>query len=216
MLEKIFRESNNGCISGIIEDELKYDHGVLGEKFYKTRVRVKRLNETEDHIPLIVSNLLISNDHNESLKGKYVEVSGQFRSWNRDGADGRRHLDVFLFAKTIDICESEECLEEVENENLIYLDGYICKEPIYRITPLGRKIADLMIAVNRRYNKSDYIPCIAWENDALYASGLDVGTRIRLYGRMQSRQYFKRFSPMSEDGEIRETYEVSIINLMTV
>lgn len=214
--EKIFCDFNKVWISGIIEDEFEYNHENFWEKFYRTRVKIERLSGTQDYIPLIVSNMLIYNISKESLKGKYVEVAGQFRSFNKEGDDGRRHLELFLFATAINIYESEAEFEEVTNANLIYLDGYICKPPVYRTTPLGRQITDLLIAVNRSYNKSDYIPCIAWGRNAQYASEFEVGNRIKLYGRIQSRQYFKRFSSGSEEGEMREAYEISIMRLMKV
>lgn len=214
--DKIFANFNKIWISGIIEEEFEYSHEFWWEKFYKTRVVIKRFSGTEDYVPIVVSNLLMPNILNEKVKGKYVEVGGQFRSYNKLGEDGRKHLELFLFATVIKVYESEEDFEEVVNANLIYLDGYICKEPVFRTTPLNRKITDLSVAVNRNYNKSDYIPCIAWGKNAYYASELEIGNRIKLYGRVQSRQYFKRFSPDSEEGEYRDAYEVSIMRIMKV
>lgn len=214
--EKIFSEFNKVWVSGIIEEEFEYSHEVWWEKFYKTRVRVTRLSGTEDCVPIVVSDLLMTNILEGSLKGKYVEVGGQFRSHNKLGEDGRKHLDLFLFVTAINVYESEEEFEDATNANLIYLDGYICKPPVFRTTPLGRQITDLMLAVNRTYKKSDYIPCIAWGRVAQYASELEVGNRIKLYGRVQSRQYFKRFSPESEAGEYRTAYEISIMRMMKV
>lgn len=214
--EKIFSEFNKVWVSGIIEEEFEYSHEYWWEKFYKTRVKVARLSGTEDCVPIVVSNLLMNNIFEESIKGKYVEVGGQFRSYNKVREDGRRHLDVFLFVTVMNVYESEEEFEDATNANLIYLDGYVCKPPIFRTTPLGKQITDLMIAVNRTYKKCDYIPCITWGRVAQYASELKVGDRIKIYGRLQSRQYFKRFSPDSEEGELRTAYEISIMRIMRV
>lgn len=212
----IFSEFNKVWVSGIIEENFEYSHEVLWEKFYKTRVKVPRLSGTEDCVPIMVSSLLMENILEKSMKGKYVEVGGQFRSHNKPDEDGRKHLELFLFVTAINVYESEEEVEEVVNANLIYLDGYICKLPVFRKTPLGRQVTDLLVAVNRTYNKSDYIPCIAWGRNAQYASELQVGNRIKLYGRVQSREYFKRFSPESEAGENRTAYEISIMRMMKV
>lgn len=148
--------------------------------------------------------------------GKWVEVAGQFRSYNTAGEDGRKHLDLFLFVTAIRIYEDKEELEETTNANLIYLDGYLCKPPVFRQTPLGRQITDLLIAVNRPYGKSDYIPCIAWGRVAQWASEFEIGNRVRLYGRVQSREYFKRNLPGSEAGVYKEAYEISVIRMQRV
>lgn len=174
--EKIFSEFNKVFVSGRIEAEFDFSHEVLWEKFYRTRVRVERLSGTEDLVPIVVSDLLIGRERMKtSLEGKWVEVAGQFRSYNKLGEDGRKHLDLFLFVTAINIYDDEDELEEVTNANLIYLDGYLCKPPVFRKTPLGRQITDLFIAVNRPYGKSDYIPCIAWGRVAQWASEFEVG-----------------------------------------
>ena len=215
--KKLFSEFNKVFVSGRIEAEFDYSHEVLWEKFYRTRVRVERFSGIEDLVPIVVSDLLIGEEMMKtSLKGKWVEVAGQFRSHNKLGEDGRRHLDLFLFVTAINIYNDEDELEEVTNANLIYLDGYLCKPPVYRKTPLGRRITDLFIAVNRPYGKSDYIPCIAWGRVAQWASELEVGNRVEIYGRIQSREYFKRFSKDSEIGEYRDAYEISIMRMQKV
>ena len=212
--EKLFSEFNKVFVSGRIEAEFEYSHEVMWEKFYRTRVRVERLSGTEDLVPIVVSDLLIGRERmKKSLEGKWVEVAGQFRSHNKEGSDGREHLELFLFVTAINIYENEDELEEITNANLIFLDGYLCKPPIFRKTPLGRLITDLMIAVNRPYGKSDYIPCIAWGRVAQWASELEVGNRVQLYGRVQSREYFKRYSKDSEAGEFREAYEISVMRM---
>lgn len=207
---------NKVFISGIIEDELEFSHETFWQKFYKTRVKVKRLSQEEDYVPLVISSFLVFNFLEESLKGKYVEVEGHFCSRNKQRKDGANHLELFLLATDINIYEAEKDFEEVVNANLIYLDGYICKPTNYRNTPLGKQVTDIMIAVNRPKNISDYIPCIAWGENALYADTLSVGNRIRILGRIQSREYFKRFSPESEEGEIRIAYEISIMKIIKV
>lgn len=215
--EKLFSEFNKVFVSGRIEAEFDYSHEVLWEKFYRTRVRVERLSGTEDLVPIVVSDLLIGRERMKtSLEGKWVEVAGQFRSYNKLGEDGRKHLDLFLFVTAINIYDDEDELEEVTNANLIYLDGYLCKPPVFRKTPFGRQITDLLIAVNRPYGKSDYIPCIAWGRVAQWAGELEVGNRVKLYGRVQSREYFKRFSKDTEAGEYRDAYEISIMRMQKV
>lgn len=212
--EKLFSEFNKVFVSGRIETELEFSHEILWEKFYRTRIRVERLSGTEDLVPIIVSDLLVGKMRiNSSLEGKWVEVAGQFRSHNKMGDDGRKHLELFLFVTAINIYEDEDELEEITNANLIYLDGYLCKKPVFRKTPLGRQITDLLVAVNRPYGKSDYIPCIAWGRVAQWASELEVGNRVKLYGRIQSREYFKRFSANSDAGEYKDAYEISVMRM---
>lgn len=215
--EKLFSEFNKVFVSGRIEAEFDYSHEVLWEKFYRTRVRVERLSGTEDLVPIVVSDLLIGRERMKtSLEGKWVEVTGQFRSYNKLGEDGRKHLDLYLFVTAINIYDDEDELEEVTNANLIYLDGYLCKPPVFRKTLLGRQITDLLIAVNRPYGKSDYIPCIAWGRVAQCTSEFEAGNRVELYGRVQSRVYFKRFSKDSEAGEYRDAYEISVMRMQKV
>lgn len=215
--EKLFSEFNKVFVSGRIETELEYNHETLWEKFYRTRIRVERLSGIEDLVPIIVSDFLVGKMRtNSSLKDKWVEVAGQFRSHNKMGEDGKTHLELFLFVTAINIYEDEDELEEIRNANLIYLDGYLCKTPVFRKTPLGRQITDLFVAVNRPYGKSDYIPCIAWGRVAQWSSELEVGNRIKLYGRIQSREYFKRFSADSDVGEYRDAYEISVMRMQKV
>lgn len=209
---KIFNESNKVVITGRIENEFEYCHEVMGNTYYQARVKVERLSGTEDFVPIIVSDLLIRKySKKKPIKGKFVEVAGQFRSHNRWGEDGRKHLELFLFVMAINIYEDR--LEETVDANLIFLNGYLCKPPVYRVTPLGRKITDLLIAVNRTYGKSDYIPCILWGVNAKMASEFEVGDKLELYGRIQSRGYFKRYSQDSEDGEYKEAYEISVTTI---
>ena len=215
--EILFSEFNKVFVSGRIEKEFEFSHQTYWEKFYRTRVRVTRSSGTEDLVPIVISNLLLVNKNIEkSLEGKWVEVAGQLRTYNKIGENGRKHLDLFLFVTAIKIYENEEELDEVTNANLIYLNGYICRPPVFRSTLLGRNITDLFIAVNRTYGRSAYIPCIAWGRVAQWSSELEVGNRIKLYGRIQSREYFKRFSQDSDEGEYRDAYEISIMRIQKV
>ena len=204
MSDKII-ENNQVSIVGEVVSDFSFSHEVFGEGFYIVDVSVDRLSELTDIIPLMVSERLV--DINEDYQGRLVEVSGQFRSYNRhEGTKNKLVLSIF-------VREWEEVEEnlEVGKTNQIFLDGYICKSPIYRKTPLGREIADLLIAVNRPYGKSDYIPCIAWGRNARFCENMEVGTAVKIIGRVQSRTYEKKF----EDGtvETRIAYEVSVASL---
>lgn len=212
---KVFTDFSKAVVIGRIESKFEYSHTVYAEKFYRTRVRVKRPSGTEDLVPIVVSGFLLKQEMIKAeCEGTWVEVVGQFRSYNKLGEDGRSHLDLFLFVTMIDICEDE--LQEDTYENIIYLDGYLCKLPVFRNTPLGRQITELLIAVNRKYNKSDYIPCISWGRLAKWVSHVEVGSRVKLYGRIQSRKYLKRDLPDSDEGEYKDAYEISVIRLEKV
>ena len=167
-----------------------------------TELLVKRLSDSEDRIPVMVSERLV--DVTQDYVGQYVEIHGQFRSYNRHEEKHNR-LVLSAFARELRFIEEEEAMTPV---NQIFLDGYICKPPVYRKTPLGREIADVLLAVNRPYGKSDYIPCICWGRNARFASGFTVGCHIQIVGRVQSREYVKRIS--EEEVEHRVAYEVSV------
>ena len=168
-------------------------------------VQVQRLSDSCDIIPTMISERLM--DTAQDFKGAMVMVTGQFRSYNRH-EEKKNRLILSVFAREVELVEE---VEESAKSNQIYLDGFICKEPIYRKTPLGREIADLLIAVNRPYGKSDYIPCICWGRNARFASSFTVGTRCEIWGRIQSREYIKKLS--EEDAEKRVAYEVSVSKL---
>ena len=214
--EKTRQEVNEVRIIGIIKDEFKFSHEFKGKKFYQNIVIAKRLSGTEDYVPIMVPEGLIFQRLNETVKGNQVEIFGQFRSYNKIGNDGQNHLQLHVFVNAIKFYQGNEESEEKTNINSIYLDGYICTKPVFRFTPAGRKITELIIAVNRDYNKSSYIPCIAWEKNSKCLSTLKVGDRIQLNGRIQSRAYFKRKSPDSQEGEYRVAYEISIANFNEV
>lgn len=190
---------------GRIATGFTFSHQVFGEGFYMMDILVKRLSDSEDRIPVMVSERLI--DVTQDYVGEYIEIHGQFRSYNRH-EEKRNRLVLSVFAREVEFVEEEE---ETLPANQIFLDGYICKPPVYRKTPLGREIADLLMAVNRPYGKSDYIPCICWGRNARFASGFEVGSRVQIWGRIQSREYMKRLE--GELTERRTAYEVSISKL---
>jgi single-stranded DNA-binding protein len=204
MSDKII-ENNQVTIMGKVATEFSFSHEVFGEGFYMVEVEVKRLSNSEDRIPLMISERLI--DVTQDYTGEYIMVHGQFRSYNRH-EEQKNRLVLSVFVREISFMEEEP---DGTKTNSIWLDGYICKEPIYRKTPLGREIADLLLAVNRPYGKSDYIPCICWGRNARYASGLEVGEHVQLLGRIQSREYVKRIS--DTETEKRVAYEVSVSKL---
>ena len=204
MSDKII-ENNQVTIMGKVATEFSFSHEVFGEGFYMVEVEVKRLSNSEDRIPLMISERLI--DVTQDYTGEYIMVHGQFRSYNRH-EEQKNRLVLSVFLREISFMEEEP---DGTKTNSIWLDGYICKEPIYRKTPLGREIADLLLAVNRPYGKSDYIPCICWGRNARYASGFEVGEHVQLLGRIQSREYVKRIS--DTETEKRVAYEVSVSKL---
>ncbi len=199
--DKIF-ENNQVIIAGEIVSGFTFSHEVYGEGFYMVEIAVNRLSNYSDYIPVMVSERLI--DVTENYEGQYISVVGQFRSYNRH-EEKKNRLVLSVFAREIEF--TGEPGEDVKS-NQIFLDGYICKEPIYRKTPLGREIADLLIAVNRSYGKSDYIPSICWGRNARYAAGFAVGEHVQIWGRIQSREYVKKLNEF--ETEKRIAYEVSV------
>ena len=204
MSDKII-ENNQVTIMGQVASEFEFSHEVFGEGFYIVEVLVKRLSNSCDRIPLMVSERLI--DVTQDYTGEFIMASGQFRSYNRH-EEQKNRLVLSVFVREISFMEEEP---DGSKTNSILLDGYICKEPIYRKTPLGREIADLLLAVNRPYGKSDYIPCICWGRNARYASGFEVGEHVQILGRIQSREYVKRLE--DDRTEKRTAYEVSVSKL---
>lgn len=198
-------ETNSADLVGVVLSQPTISHKSYGETFYSFFVGVDRKSGYRDVIQIIVSERLIWNLEFEP--GDSVEILGQIRTYNEE-QEGRNKLNVVVFAREFKRCDDDS---RVEHENRINLEGFICKKPIGRISPLGREICDIMLAVNRMYNKSDYIPCIAWGRNAGYASSLSVGTKISIMGRIQSREYRKR----DQEGNItvKTAYEVSILKL---
>ena len=206
-MDKLF-ENNQVTISGTISREAEFSHEVFGEGFYMTYVKVPRTSGYEDEIPVTISDRMCNV---KGLRvGQQIAVCGQFRSFNYH-KDGRNKVVLSVFAHEMD-CFDEP--SKYPDANGIFLDGYICKEPTYRQTPRGRDIADLLVAVNRAYGKSDYIPCIAWGRNARYVPDLEVGSRVKICGRIQSREYSKRIS--DTETETRVAYEVSVSKIELV
>jgi single-stranded DNA-binding protein len=198
--------NNKIYLEGRVVSELEFSHEMYGEGFYSFNLEVQRLSESRDILAITVSERLLTGM--ELKIGTDIIVEGQLRSYNKF-MDGANRLILTVFARNI-----EACLERSKNPNQIFLDGYICKQPIYRTTPFGREIADMLLAVNRAYNKSDYIPTIAWGRNSRFCQSLKVGDNIRIWGRLQSREYQKK---VSEEEIIRKVaYEVSISKMEKV
>lgn len=206
-----YSDNNHLVLVGKITSDKRFSHEIYGETFYIFDLEVPRLSGNADIIPITISERLITSE--ELTIGKKVLIEGQFRSYNSYENEKNR-LILTVFAKDIkfedeEVVENEEGKEKISNE--VTLIGYICKKPIYRQTPFGREISDILLAVNRAYNKSDYIPAIAWGRNARFCQNIEVGTKVKITGRVQSRSYEKKF----EDGtvETRVAYEVSIGSL---
>ena len=202
-------ENNSVNLIGKVISSPKFSHEVYGEGFYIVYIQVPRLSENYDNIPVMFSERLIGP---ESIKeGHYLIVEGQFRSYNNYNSDSGHKLMLTVFAREIEISE-----EEVTNRNpnQICLNGFVCRKPMYRTTPFGREIADILLAVNRAYNKSDYIPCIAWGRNARFAGNFEIGDNIRIWGRIQSRTYQKKIS--EDEVEERVAYEISVSKMEVV
>ena len=199
--------NNEVHLAGEADSEPVFSHEVYGEKFLTFVLKVPRLSNISDFINITVSERLIKNK--PIKKGDFIEVDGQFRSYNNYSQTGNK-LVLTVFARDLArMCE----VGSVKNPNYIFLNGFVCKTPVYRITPFGREITDLLIAVNRAYNKSDYMPCIAWGRNARFSSDLAVGTNIKIWGRIQSREYQKR---ISETETVTKTaFEISISKMET-
>lgn len=196
-----YSDNNSILIGGVVVSEPEFSHEVFEEKFYSFNIETKRLSDYNDVLPVIISERLI--DIKSIKNGLLVKIKGQFRSYNKL-VDNKSKLVLSIFAKEIEVVEDESVIT-LNEANFI---GYICKNPIYRKTPLGREIADVLVAVNRSYKKSDYIPCILWGRNAKFCETLNVGSRVKLTGRIQSRKYEKKL----EDGTVlsKVAYEVSI------
>lgn len=195
-------ETNKAEVVGFVTKPFGLDHKVHGEGFYRTVVRTMRDSGKYDDVPVVVSERL--TDVAKSQVGNMVAVIGQFRSYNKPDESGKRKLILFLFAQAF------QPLSGGENSywNRLSLIGTICKPVIYRVTPLGREIADILLAVNRPYGKSDYIPCICWGRNARFADSFEIGRHIQVWGRIQSREYQKK--PGEDEIQTRTAYEVSV------
>lgn len=210
-----YSENNHLILMGKITSEKRFSHEIYGESFYIFDMEIPRLSDTSDIVPVTISERLI--DENKFQIGKTAVIKGQFRSYNCYENE-RNRLILTVFAKDIifeeDITEEDEIEYKEKASNEVVLTGYVCKKPIYRQTPFGREIADVLLAVNRAYNKSDYIPTIAWGRTARFCQNMEVGTEVKIVGRVQSRTYEKKY----EDGtsQTRVAYEVSIGSLEVI
>lgn len=209
-----YSDNNHITLVGKVTSEKKFSHEIYGEKFYIFDLSIPRLSGNADNIPITISERLLT-ENSLPIDSKIL-VQGQFRSYNCYQGEKNR-LILTVFAKEVEFVENQE--EEIPvgkdiTTNEVILDGYICKKPIYRKTPFGREIADILLAVNRSYNKSDYIPCIAWGRNAKFCENVPVGAEIRVIGRVQSREYEKKH----EDGTVekRIAYEVSVSSLEVI
>lgn len=198
-------QNNNVELWGKIVSEPTYSHTVIDEKFYEFNIEVPRLSDSSDIIPITISEKLFTKD---SIKlNDIIALSGQFRSYNKL-IDGKSKLMLTVFVR-----ELKE-VDTTKNPNIIQLKGFLCKQPIFRTTPFKREISDILLAVNRAYNKSDYIPCIAWGRNAKFVKDLPVGTKLNIEGRIQSRDYQKK---LSEEEIVNKTaYEISISNISII
>ena len=197
-MEKLL-ENNQVALVGEVVSDFQFSHELFGEGFYTFELAVERTSSYVDYLPVMISERLV--DVKADLRGTLLYVSGSYRSFNLH-QENRTKLVLTVFATEI------EPNVDYEITNNIFLKGYICKEPIYRKTPLGREITDILVAVNRGYGKSDYIPCVLWGRSARFASTFDVGTEVKLQGRVQSRPYTKKIS--DTEFEDRVAYEVSV------
>jgi single-stranded DNA-binding protein len=216
-LDTNYLENNYLTLVGKVTGEKEFSHEIYGERFYIFKLAIPRLSGNEDIIPITISERLIGEDTLQ--EGKNLLVKGQFRSYNSYENEKNR-LILTVFAK--DVIEVEESKEDEENEivkkdtitNEVILIGYICKKPIYRQTPFGREISDILLAVNRAYNKSDYIPCISWGRNARFCQNLEVGSQVKIVGRVQSRTYEKKYE--AGTSQTRVAYEVSVGSLEVI
>lgn len=211
-----YSENNNLTLVGKVVSEKRFSHEIYGEKFYMFDLEIPRLSDIKDIIPVTISERLI--DDSKLVIGAKALIRGQFRSYN-SYENEKNKLILTVFAKDIVFEEelSEEERESIQKQQLsneVILLGYICKKPVYRQTPFGREIADVLIAVNRAYSKSDYIPAIAWGRTARFCQNMETGTEVRVVGRVQSRTYEKKY----EDGtvETKVAYELSIGSLEVI
>ncbi|HBE9318166.1 TPA: single-stranded DNA-binding protein [Clostridioides difficile] len=193
-------ENNVVNLRGELDNKLEFSHEIFGEKFYNMKIKINRLSDSFDILPMTVSERLLQDIDLD--KQNLINVVGQLRSYNKT-LNNKNRLVLTVFVREIKSID-----EENKDPNSIFLDGYVCKEPVYRKTPLGREITDLLVAINRPYNKSDYIPSIVWGRNAKFAKNLKVGDRIQLWGRVQSREYEKK---IDENNVVKKmAYEVSI------
>ena len=191
--------NNKVFLSGKVESEPEFSHETFGEGFYEVKLAVPRLSEHMDIIPVTVSEKLLAKD---AFKvGNFVAIKGQFRSYNKIVNEKSRLMLTVFVRELIEV-------DNTMNPNIIEIEGFICKPPVYRTTPFKREICDVFVAVNRAYNKSDYLPCIAWGRNARFIRDTEVGTKVSIVGRIQSREYQKKIN--DEEFETKTAYEISV------
>lgn len=195
------QKNNKVTLLGMLTENFKFSHSVKKKNYYTTKIRVRRESDICDEIPIIVSDSLI--DVYGEWRYEFLYIHGEYQSRNEDG-----HLILYVYVEDI------EPVIDIDYENTVTLDGYLCKKPYFRETPLGKEITDILLAVNRRNGRTDYIPCIAWWNNARCAGKLEVGTHLKITGRIQSREYQKQIS--DEEYETRTAYEVSISQMEVI
>lgn len=193
--------TNTVEIIGLLQNGLYLSHEKMDEKFYAGTIKVKRLSGAEDLLPVTVPGRLY--EQAKAIEDVPIQITGQLRTHNKI-IDGKGRLFVTVFAQSV-----AEAKESTLNE--VQLTGTICKLPTYRVTPFGREICDMMLAVNRGFGKSDYIPCITWGGNAQRAATLRIGDRITISGRVQSREYQKKLN--ADNSITRIAYEVSVFKL---
>lgn len=195
------QKNNTVVLLGGLAKKFEYSHSIKKENFYTTTIRIQRLSGINDEIPIFVSDRLI--DVYRDWRSEFMYIQGEYRSRNCNG-----HLQLYVFAQDI------YPVIDIDYENVVILDGYLCKKPYFRETPLGKEITDILIAINRENGRTDYIPCICWGRNARFADGIEVGTHIKITGRIQSREYQKRIS--EDEYETKTAYEVSISKLEVI
>lgn len=198
-------DNNKVFLQGKVLDEPCYSHDVFDEGFYTLNLSIPRLSGQEDIIPITISERLLTS---HPIKvGDTIALKGQFRSYNKlENEKSKLVLTVFVR----ELCE----VSDQNNPNIIEIFGYICKTPIYRTTPFNREITDMLMAVNRSYNKSDYIPCITWGRNARFVGSMPVGTKLSVVGRIQSREYMKKYDDLAEPVK-KIAYEISVSKVNT-
>lgn len=201
---------NKAIICGKIDSDVKFVYESYNEKFYSITVKVNRLSEKSDSISVLMSEKILNKNLNHQI-GKWITIIGEFRSYKWQG-EPKSSKVLFLFAKEFKVSEKET--ELLQTTNVVYLDGYLCKDPVYRITLSGKRISDIMLCVNKPHTGSDYIPCVVWNGVAEWvALNLKEGDRVTVYGRIQSREYLKRYSNEPTDYELKTIHEISVQKL---
>lgn len=200
---------NTVSIIGKVVSEPILSHTVYGEDFYTFDLEVKRLSENADIVPILISKKLMA----DIIVGNYVTINGQMRTYNKIDNNSRK-LMIYVFVVDVETMSEDDFNASKDPNNTVKIVGYLCKRPIYRTTPFGREISDLLVAVNRSYHKSDYIPCIAWGRNAKYAKNFEVGQQVEITARFQSREYRKK----DENGNAvtKCAYELSVLNIVAL